>query len=225
MGWLDHQDSEILLGCEHLERTLVVRRRDDHFGKDAGDLAGHLHTDRPIGRDHPAVRRDRIAGVGFAMGLGDVRSEGNAAWVGMFDDRDGGLVEVAGGPPRGVRINVIVVGHLFAVQLLSVRESPSRTRNAIQGRRLVRVFPVPQTGDLLPGPSHPTRKARTVAQVSDDVAHPARHRYVVRGGMHKGCGRKRLPLGQRKAARHQGLQELRILLRRGDHSHRCMIFC
>ena len=130
----------------------------------------------------PAVRRNRIAVVGFAMSLGDVGSDGDAAWIGMFDDRDGRLVEVTGGPARRVSIDVVVVRHLLAMQLLSVREATSRAGDAIEGRWLVRVLPVPETGDLLPRPSHPTREAGALTEIADNVAHPARHGYVVEIG-------------------------------------------
>ena len=39
----------------------------------------------------------------------------------MLDNRDGRLVEVAGGPAGGVGIDVVVVGHVLAVQLLGAR--------------------------------------------------------------------------------------------------------
>jgi hypothetical protein len=45
----------------------------------------------------------------LAMGLGNVGADGNAAWVRVLDDRYGRLVEIAGGPPRGVGIDVVVV--------------------------------------------------------------------------------------------------------------------
>ena len=153
------------------------------------------------------------------MSFRAVRSDGNAARVGMFDDRDRGLVEVARGSARGVRIDIVVVRHVLAVQLLGVRQATVAPAGAVEGGRLVRVLPVPQTGDLLPGPSHPTREARTVTEVGDDAAHPASHRYVVGGGMEEGSCSKRLPLRQREAAGYEGIRELRILLRRGDHGH------
>jgi hypothetical protein len=41
----------------------------------------------------------------------------------VLDDRDGGLVEVVGGPACGVGVDVVVVGHLLAaVQLLGLRQ-------------------------------------------------------------------------------------------------------
>ena len=71
-GRLDHQDPEILLGDQHVERAVGVLGRDDHLGEDLRDLSRHLHTDRPIGRDHASVRRGRIAGMGLAMSLCNV---------------------------------------------------------------------------------------------------------------------------------------------------------
>jgi hypothetical protein len=125
--------------------------------------------------------------------------------------RDGGLVEVAGGPARRVGIDVVVVRHLLAMQLLSVREATSRAGDAIEGRWLMRVLPVPETGDLLPRPSHPTREAGALTEIADNVAHPARHGYVVGRGMDEGRSSKSLPLSQRETTRRKGFQELRIL--------------
>jgi Tfp pilus assembly protein PilZ len=44
----------------------------------------------------PPKARDRIAGVGLAVGLGDVGSDGDAARVGVLDDGDARGVEVVG---------------------------------------------------------------------------------------------------------------------------------
>ena len=41
-GRLDHQDAEVLLGGEHIDRPVGVPRRDDHLGEDLRDLSCHL---------------------------------------------------------------------------------------------------------------------------------------------------------------------------------------
>ena len=71
-GRLDHKDSEILLGSEHIERAIGIPGGNDHLGEDLRDLSRHLHTDRPIGRDHASVRRGRITGMGLSMGFCNV---------------------------------------------------------------------------------------------------------------------------------------------------------
>ena len=106
---------------EHLDGAVVVRRRHDHLGEHLGDLLGHPDRDRDVGGDDAAERRDRVAGVRLAVRLGDVGADGDAARVGVLDDRDGRLVEVVRRPAGGVGVDVVVVGHLLAVQLLGLR--------------------------------------------------------------------------------------------------------
>ena len=43
--------------------------------------------------------------------------------VRMLDDRDGRLVEIAGAPAGGVGIDVVVIGHFLAVQLVRTRQA------------------------------------------------------------------------------------------------------
>ena len=60
-----------------------------------------------------------------AVRLGHVGADRDPARVGVLDDRHGGLGEVVGRPPGGVGVDVVVVGHLLAVQLLGVGQ-PAR---------------------------------------------------------------------------------------------------
>ena len=46
--------------CKDLGRTLVVARRDHHFGEHLGYLFGHGHTHRAVRCDHAAECTDRI---------------------------------------------------------------------------------------------------------------------------------------------------------------------
>ena len=104
-------------------RVVGERRRDDHLGEDLGDLLGHRQVDLAVGGDHPAERRDRVAGVRLAVRRGDVGADGDPARVGVLDDRHARVGVVVRGPPGGVGVDVVVVGHLLAVQLLGVREA------------------------------------------------------------------------------------------------------
>src|SRR4249919_781291 len=129
----------------------------------------------------------------------------------MFDDRDGGLVEVAGGPAGSVGIDVVVVGHVLAVQLLRARQAAGRITGAIEGCRLVRVFSIPKSRDLLPGTSDPAREAGARAEITYNATHPARYRHVIASCVHEGRRRQRFPLRQGEAAGSYSLQQLRIL--------------
>ncbi len=94
----------------------------DHLGEDVGELRGHRRRDGPVRRDHTAVGADRIARVRLAVRLGDVRADRDAARVGVLDDRDARLVEVVGGAARRLGVDVVVVAHLLAGQLLGLRQ-------------------------------------------------------------------------------------------------------
>ena len=121
------EEAHVLLALEDLDRAVLVRRRDHHLGEHLGDLLGHLHRHRPVDRDHAAERGDRVALVRLAVRLGDVGTDGDAARVGVLDDRDRGLVEVVRRPAGRVGVDVVVVGHLLAVQLARLRE-PGRPK-------------------------------------------------------------------------------------------------
>src|SRR5512133_2940253 len=99
----------------------------------------------------------------------------------MLDDRDGRLVEIAGASTGGISIDVVVVRHLLAVQLLPTRQAAGGSAGPVERCRLVWVFPIPKSGDLLPGASHPPREAGAVPENSQHAAHPARHPHDVGG--------------------------------------------
>ena len=76
----------------------------------------------------------------------------------MIGDRRVG--EIARRPPRGVHVDVVVVAHLLAVQL--VRRGQARPPVPVQRGRLVRVLAVPQPGHLVPGRARPIPANRPV---------------------------------------------------------------
>src|SRR5699024_5014850 len=115
------QDAQVLLGAQQLEGLVLVRRGQDHLGDHGLDLPGHGQGDRTVGGDHRAVGGDRIGGVGTGMGGGDVLALGghrDAAGVVVLHDDHGGPFVVEGGAGGGVGIDVVVVAHLLAAELL-----------------------------------------------------------------------------------------------------------
>ena len=167
--------------------------RHDDLGEDVGHGAGHLDGDRPVRRDDAAEGRDRVALVRLAVRLRDVVAHGDAARVGVLDDGDGRLVAVVvGGAHRGVGVDVVVVGHLLAVQLPGLRQARLRLEPVgVEGGVLVRVLAVAEHGRPVPRRPDPRREAGAVAAVGVGVAHPRRHVHVVGRGVHEGLGRER----------------------------------
>ena len=162
--------------AEELERFGLERGRDEHLGEDARDRLGHRERHRAVRRDDAAERRHRVALVGAPVRVGDGvgcagRRDRDAARVGVLDDRDRGLGEVERGPHRGIRVDVVVVRHLLAVQLHGLRDAGSSALRRVARRLLVRVLAVAEVGVLRPGATDPRRERRLLAP-----AGPARPR-------------------------------------------------
>jgi len=152
----------------------------------------------------------------------------------VLDDRDRRLGEVLGRPSGRVGVDVVVVGHLLAVQLLrrgQTGAAQSRVSPVERGG-LVRVLAVAQDRGLVPRRPRPRREAGAVRGVGQHVAHPARDGDVVGRGVLERLGRQPLPLGQREAAhrdrgQHVGVArgagddgDRRVVLGRGPHHRR-----
>ena len=214
---------------QHGQRVVGERRRDDHLGEHLGDLLGHRQVDLAVGRDHAAEGRHRVAGVRLAVRRGDVGADGDAARVGVLDDRHAGVGVVVRGPPGGVGVDVVVVGHRLAVQLLGVRQP--RLPVPVERGPLVRVLAVAQHVGPVPARAHPGREAAVVVG-GQDVAHPRGDGDVVARGVPEGGRGQPLPLGQGEAAGADGGEHLgvpgrvdddgdrRVVLRRGAHHRR-----
>ena len=163
-----HEHPQVLLLAQHLDRLGGVGRRHDHLGEDLRDLLGQLGGDLLVDRDHPAERGHRVTGVRLAVRLGHVRADRDAARVGVLDDRHARLGEVVGAAPGGVRVDVVVVGHLLAVQLLGLGQAGRRGRVDVERGLLVRVLAVAQRVLALAAPARRTPATRLGASV---VAH------------------------------------------------------
>lgn len=75
--------------------------------------------------------------------------EGCARRVGVFDDSGGGFLEVADELPCGVGVNVVVVGHFFAVQDFGAGDACEGSLSRVKRRVLVRVFAVAEVGGFM----------------------------------------------------------------------------
>ena len=166
-------------------------------------LLGHRHRDRHVGRDHPAERRDRVARVRLAVRLGDVRADRDAARVGVLDDRDGRLVEVVRRATGRIGVDVVVVGHLLAVQLRRLREAAvgreaagvERRRAGAGSPRSAAPRPCPRSPPTHAGKPVPSEVSVTTLPIQDATCD------VVRRGVHERLGREPLRVGRASSRR------------------------
>jgi len=214
------QQPDVLLGGEDLERLRLEVRGQDHLGEHGGHLRRHRGGHGPVRRDDPTERRERVAGVRLRVGLSDVGAHGDAARVRVLDDRDGGSLVVVRGAPGGVGVDVVVVAHLLAVQLLGLGEPWRAVPARVQRRALVRVLAVAQHVRAVPRGAHPGREAggdaRDVVRRGQHVPHPGRDVDVVRGGVDERSGGQRPPLGEGEASGRDGVDHLAVARRMDD---------
>ena len=207
------QQADVLLAGQDLHGPVIVSGSDDNLGEDLGDLLGHRDTDWAVGGDDAAEGAQRVTGVGLAMGLGNVRTGGDAARIGVLDDGDARLLEVEGGATGRVGVNVVVVAHGLAMQL------PSSGQTGLAGAlvdrsSLVGVLAVAQRMDKLT--SHADEGRHSLA--GDPVAsgEPGGHRDVVGSGVGECSGCQDATLLAGVAALGQGSGEVLVLVRVGD---------
>ena len=87
-----------------------------------------------------------------------------------------GSVEVVRRPARGVGVDVVVVGHLLAVQLLRAGQGPAGPRGAVERGGLVRVLAVAQARGLVPGRRRPSPGSRVAVAGVGRARCPSRRR-------------------------------------------------
>ena len=136
------------------------------------------------------------------MGVGDVATDRDAARVGVLDDRDRRLGEVVRRPIRRLSVDVVVVAHLLAVQLLGLREPRLGRRVDVErgraGGSSRRTAARCCRRQRLPG-ERPATTASGSAVTS--CGEPLGHRDVVRRRVRERRGREPLPLRQREPHR------------------------
>ena len=141
------QHAQVLLGLEDFDGAVLVGRSDDDLGKDFLDLLGHLHGDLAVDGDDAAEGGHRVTRMRRAVGGGDgLFRNGNATRIGVLNNCNAGALVVPSGAPGGIRILVVVVAHLLAVELGGIGKA--RRTDAGDGGLLVGVFAIAQRGGL-----------------------------------------------------------------------------
>ena len=215
IGLGQHEQPPVPLLPQDREGVVVVGRRHDDLGEGVVERRRHRGGHRTVRRDDPAVRRHRVARVRRGIRLLDGVPDGDATRVGVLDDRDGRLVAmVVGGPHRGVGVDVVVVRHLLAVQLLGGGEPGPPV--GVERGLLVRVLAVAQDVRLLEGRPGPRGEAAAVGGVGIRRPHPAGHRDVVGRRVDERLRREPLARLEREPAGRHGLQDGVVGRGRGD---------
>ena len=171
----------------------------------------------------------------LAVRLGDIGADGDAARVGVLDDRDARRGEVVRRPQGGIGVDVVVVGHLLAVQLLGLREPAQdgtgwrTTRRADAGSRRS-AAPRPAVVDRAEEGREPRDCRCRIGGV--DVREPGRDSHVVRRRVRVRRAGQRAPLFKgeptggdrvgdaRIVRRIDDDSDGRVVLRRGAHHRR-----
>jgi len=105
------------------------------------DAFGRRGIQRAVHRDDAAEGRYGIAPQCQIPGLRQIRTLRHAAWIGVFDDHHGGLIELGDALECRVGIVQVIVRKLLALRL--PRGGHARARAAdVERRVLMRVFAV-----------------------------------------------------------------------------------
>ena len=161
--------------------------------------------------------------MSLAMRVGDVGAGGKSTRICVLDDCDRGGIKVVGRAVRSICINVVVVGHLFAVKLFGLSDSWGSVWCYVEGSWLVGVLAVPQRGRALPNACNPPRETLTIGTRSNDCAHPRCNGDVIARGMTESLGRQRLALFEREAAALHCLNDLSVAVWRNNDRDRRMV--
>ena len=113
----------------------------DGLDEEFGDLFGGCGVDLAIDADNSAEGGDWIRRECFLIGFEDGCAGSRAAGVGVLDDGDHRLIELAGKLPTGVQVDQIVVAELLALKLLSGGDAETRAVGVERGA-LVWIFSV-----------------------------------------------------------------------------------
>ena len=95
-------------------------RRDDRLREDLDDSPRGVAVERAVQGDDAAEGRDRVAGQGPLVGVEKGLALGDAARVGVLDDRDrrrAGRIELRDAFVGRVDVGDVVVGELLALDL------------------------------------------------------------------------------------------------------------
>ena len=136
----------------------------------------------------------------------------------MLDYRDRWGLEVIDSAQGGIRVHIVVVRHLLAVQLFGLGDTSTVPLDIERGN-LVRVLPVAELlFELnLVAENGLEALARVLGTHADILSEPLGNRCVVGGGVGKSLAGQTLALRERRTAERDRLHYLRVAGRRGHN--------
>ena len=111
------EDADRLLLAQHVERVVVVARRDQDLDEVFVQALGEGPVHIPVERDHAAERGHRVAGKGLLVRDAEPLGGGHAAGVVVLDDHARRRLELVEQAPRGVEVEDVVERERAAVEL------------------------------------------------------------------------------------------------------------
>src|SRR5712692_336244 len=110
--WIDLamrcQQANILLLAQDMQRFWRKFRSNDGLVEQVVDLASGVRVHGPVTANNAAEGRDRIASVRFMISLHQPVITGQAARVGMLDDRKGRRTETLYRGERGIQVKQVI---------------------------------------------------------------------------------------------------------------------
>jgi len=216
------QHAQVLAFLEQRQRLGCIVRRDHHLEEHPFGRRDKKFVHHAVTGDDPAVDRDRVSRIGLLPGRHQVIRAADAAGIGMLDRDHGRLAELAQDPDGRVRIGDVVVGQLFAVELLRFGQRPGcRERVAVEDRLLMRVLAIAQRRDAFVAQG---QHARCFAACVD-LAEVIGDQRVIGGGMRKYLAGQTQPCRLAGVALRLDFRKNRpVIARISQHSHRTVIF-
>ena len=130
------EQPEVGFLAQRRQRLRRKSRSHDDLHEPFGEQIGDLGAKRPVKRQHPAERGQRVAGPSGVEGLELGRAHADARWGDVFKNDRGGLFELVDGVPRPGGVEKIVVRQFLAVKLRESRfflVGPGVKRRALVG--------------------------------------------------------------------------------------------
>ena len=202
---------------EDFQRLRLEVRGNDRLDEQArsGQQPGRGGVDGAVQAEDRAERADRVAGHGAVEGFGRAFRHGRAAGIVVFDDHGRRLGELADDGQGAVQVQEVVVGKLFAVELLGRNDrGAARPGIAVQSRLLVRILAIAEH-DLASQAKMQRRRERAFAPLVGKIV--GDHAIVGSRVGERLAGKLPPQLGRRAAVGRDLVEHRRILPRvRGD---------